>query len=178
MLRFKLGALFGFALGWAVGSGRANQFLEQLRAPADRPCGRIGLRCLAGPNGLIRMADEPDCVRLAIPLDTRYVRIVRLVARGVATTMGFDVEGVDDLRIAVEELCAALFDVSEGPALELAFEMHDGRVDVQGRTVAMPTATLDSERFALSEQILSVACDGYSLKVDSGIAYFSLSKRV
>jgi hypothetical protein len=35
VLRFKLGALFGFALGWAVGSGRANQFLEQLRAPAD-----------------------------------------------------------------------------------------------------------------------------------------------
>jgi hypothetical protein len=124
------------------------------------------------------MADGPDCVRLAIPLDTRYVRIVRLVARGVGSSMGFDVEGVDDLRIAVEELCAALFDLSEGPALELCFEMHEGRVEVQGRTVAVPTANVDPERFALSEQILGVACDGYSLKVDSGIACFSLSKLV
>ena len=124
------------------------------------------------------MVEGPDCVRLAIPLDTRYVRIVRLVARGVASAMGFDVEGVDDLRIAVEELCAALFDLSEGPSLELCFEMHDGRVEVQGRTVAMPQANVDSERFALSEQILSVACDGYSLKVDSGIACFRLSKLV
>jgi hypothetical protein len=122
------------------------------------------------------MVDGPDCVRLAIPLDTRYVRIVRLVARGVGATMGFDVEDVDDLRIAVEEMCAALFDVSEGPELELSFEMHPDRVDVEGRTVTMATAMLDSERFALSEQILSVACDGYSLKVDRGIARFTLHK--
>jgi hypothetical protein len=124
------------------------------------------------------MSDEPDCVRLTIPLDTRYVRIVRLVSRGVGTAMGFNVEDVDDLRIAVEELCAALFDVSAGPALELSFEMHEDRVDVEGRTIATPEATLDAERFALSEQILSVACDGYSLKVDSGIARFSLHKLV
>jgi len=124
------------------------------------------------------MSDEPDCVRLAIPLDTRYVRIVRLVARGVGSAMGFNVEDVDDLRIAVEELCAALFEVSNGPALELCFEIHDDRVDVEGRTVAMPKATLDAERFALSKQILSVACDGYSLKVDGGIAHFSLHKLV
>jgi hypothetical protein len=133
---------------------------------------------VAGSDGLIRMAEAPHCVRLAIPLDTRYVRLVRLVARGVGSTMGFDVEKIDDLRIAVEELCAALFDLSEGPALELSFELHEDRIDVHGRTVAMPTATVDSERFALSEQILTVACDGYSLKVDSGIARFSLHKLV
>ena len=124
------------------------------------------------------MDDEPHCVRLAIPLDTRYVRIVRLVARGVGTTIGFDVEDLDDLRIAVEELCAALFEVSEGPAVELSFEIGGDRVDVHGRTGTMPQATVDRERFALSEQILSVACDGYSLKVDSGIACFSLHKLV
>jgi hypothetical protein len=36
VLRFKLGALVGFALGWAVGSGRASEFFEQLRAPDER----------------------------------------------------------------------------------------------------------------------------------------------
>jgi serine/threonine-protein kinase RsbW len=122
------------------------------------------------------MVDEPDCVRLEIPLDTRYVRIVRLVARGVGAAMGFDVEDVDDLRIAVEEMCAALFDVSQGSAMELSFEIHQDRVDVQGRAASMPTATLDAERFALSEQILRVACDGYRLNVDDGTARFSLHK--
>jgi hypothetical protein len=122
------------------------------------------------------MGDESDCVRLEIPIDTRYVRIVRLVARGVGASMDFDVEDVDDLRIAVEELCAAMFEVSAGPVLELDFEIGDGRVDVQGRTNAAPTASLDAERFALSEQILNVASDGYDLKVDGGIARFCLRK--
>jgi len=122
------------------------------------------------------MSGAAECVRLSIPLDTRYVRIVRLVARGVGTAMGFDVEGVDDLRIAVEEMCAALFDVSAGPEVELSFQVHDNRVDVEGRTVSNPSSTLDSGRFALSEQILNVACDGYSVKVNGESARFSLHK--
>jgi|SRR4051794_15680915 len=122
------------------------------------------------------MSEGPECLRLSIPLDTRYVRIVRLVARGVATGMGFDVEGVDDLRIAVEEMCAALFDVSAGPELELSFKIQGDRIDVEGRTASSSSATLDRERFALSEQILNVACDGYSVKVNGEINRFSLHK--
>jgi hypothetical protein len=42
VLRFKLGALFGFALGWAVGSGRANEFFDQLRSRDNRVVGEAG----------------------------------------------------------------------------------------------------------------------------------------
>jgi hypothetical protein len=31
MMRFKLGALLGFAAGWAVGSGRAAEFWEEVQ---------------------------------------------------------------------------------------------------------------------------------------------------
>jgi hypothetical protein len=31
MLKMKLGALFGFAVGWAVGSGKAKQFWEEFQ---------------------------------------------------------------------------------------------------------------------------------------------------
>ena len=39
MLRFKLGAILGFAAGWAVGSGRANEMWQRMRASgrADLP---------------------------------------------------------------------------------------------------------------------------------------------
>ncbi len=38
MLRMKLGALLGFALGWAVGTGKAKQFWEELQGkPANSP---------------------------------------------------------------------------------------------------------------------------------------------
>jgi hypothetical protein len=31
MLKMKLGALLGFAVGWAVGSGKAKQFWEEFQ---------------------------------------------------------------------------------------------------------------------------------------------------
>jgi hypothetical protein len=40
MLRFKLGALIGFGIGWAVGSGRAAEFWNEISGSgggASRP---------------------------------------------------------------------------------------------------------------------------------------------
>jgi hypothetical protein len=31
MLKFKVGVLLGFALGWAVGSGRASEFWDRIQ---------------------------------------------------------------------------------------------------------------------------------------------------
>ena len=43
-------------------------------------------------------------IELVLPADTRLVRVARLVASGVATAAGFDVDEVEDLRIAVDEV--------------------------------------------------------------------------
>ena len=122
--------------------------------------------------------DRADCVRLQLPVDPQYMRVARLVASGLGTTIGFDVEAVDDLRIAVDELCAAMVEVSDGDVLDLSFEVRDDGIEVEGSTVAAPTAQLSPDRFALSEQILGVACDRYSLSIDGGTARFTLYKRV
>jgi len=38
MLKMKLGALLGFAIGWAVGSGKAKEYWEELQGKsATRP---------------------------------------------------------------------------------------------------------------------------------------------
>ena len=43
MLKFKVGLMFGFALGWAVGSGKAKQFWEDMQGkPATRPARPFG----------------------------------------------------------------------------------------------------------------------------------------
>ena len=121
--------------------------------------------------------DRPHCVRLQLPVDPQYMRVARLVASGLGATIGFDVEAVDDFRIAVDELCAAMVEVSDGEALDLSFEVGDDGIEVEGRTATAPTAQLSPDRFALSEQILGVACDRYSLNIDGGIARFTLYKR-
>ena len=124
------------------------------------------------------MEREDSVVRLELPIDTRYIRVARLVASGMGSTAGLDIEGVDDLRIAVDELCAALFELADGGPVALTFALRDDGVEVQGEARAAPSAHIDTERFALSEQILGVACDRFSLDVDGGVARFSLHKRL
>jgi len=124
------------------------------------------------------MDGEVSVVRLELPVDTRYIRVARLVASGMGATAGLDVDAVDDLRIAVDELCSALFELAGGGPVALTFQLNEQAVDVEGRAPAAPAARIDKERFALSEQILGVACDRYSLDVDDGVARFSLHKQI
>jgi serine/threonine-protein kinase RsbW len=116
-------------------------------------------------------------IELVLPADKRMVRVARLVASGVATTAGFDVEEVEDLRIAVDELCTALVEGGDGGALLLGFDLGDGEVSIIGTTSATGVAAFEPERLALSRQILAVVVDNYDLHTDHGQISVRLHKR-
>jgi serine/threonine-protein kinase RsbW len=140
---------------------------------------RLAERVEAGPShdGSVTDAGEDRIVRVQLPVDSRYIRVARLVAAGLASTAGFDVDAVDDFRIAVDELCAALLEVGEiDGSVELMFAVRDGEVEVDGRTATPGTASFDSDRLDLSRQILDVACDTYTLSMDGTYAVFSARK--
>ena len=64
--------------------------------------------------------------RLVIPAATRYLRLARLTAAGLAGDLGFRVDSVEDLRVAVDELCAVIIDgTPAGTMLELTYREHD-----------------------------------------------------
>jgi len=128
-----------------------------------------------GHDGVVTDRQE-RLVRLELPVDSQYIRVARLVASGLGATAGLDVDGVDDLRIAVDELCAALFEVGRGPFVELTFAVLADEVRVTGRTEAPSVGDFDPERLVLSRQILDVACDAYTLTLDGGYAQFSMRK--
>jgi hypothetical protein len=55
MLKFKVGALLGFGIGWAVGSGKAAAFWEDIRKSAENRRASSGAR---GENTFERRLDE------------------------------------------------------------------------------------------------------------------------
>jgi hypothetical protein len=116
-------------------------------------------------------------IELVLPADTRLVRVARLVASGVATTAGFDVEEVEDLRIAVDELVTALVEGGDGSALLLGFDLGEGEVTVIGSTSASSGAAFEPDRLALSRQILSVVADEHDLSADHGQISVRIRKR-
>lgn len=116
-------------------------------------------------------------IELVLPGDPRMVRLARLVASGIASSAAFDIEEIEDLRIAVDEGCTALIEVGDGGRLELSFELDGATVTVEGSTVAAGDATLDPDRLSLSTQILKVVTDEHDLTVNHGRAIFRLRKR-
>ncbi len=116
-------------------------------------------------------------IELALPADTRLLRLVRLVASGLASTAGFDVDELDDLRIAVDEAVASLLEGGDGTRLNLRFDVGVSEVGMSGSTPAAPGSPLDADRVELSTQILAAVCDDHELDVSGGNVTVRITKR-
>ena len=117
-------------------------------------------------------------VELSLPPDSRYMRLARLMASGVATTSGLPLEEVEDFRIAVDELCATLIELGDGEVVRLTFELGRDVLVVVGTTRGAPTDSIDEERLTLSRQILDVVTDGHELTRDGDSVSFLARKVV
>jgi hypothetical protein len=130
------------------------------------------------PTGVARVDSTLEGpIELALPADTRLLRLVRLVASGLASTAGFDVDELDDLRIAVDEAVASLLEGGDGSRLTLRFEIGDAEVGMAGSTPAGPGTALDADRVELSTQILAAVCDDHELDLSDGNVRVRITKR-
>lgn len=119
-------------------------------------------------------------VRLAVPALPEYVRLARLTAVGLASRLGFTFDDVEDLRIAVDELCYLLVGAEGRPgSITLTFAMDGTGLVITGRGPAAaapsdwsgsaPSADVGPAEFAeLSEQILSAVVDEYDATREDG----------
>lgn len=81
-----------------------------------------------------------DRVRLSLPAVPEYVRFARIVAASLAARLGFSYEEVEDLRLAVDELCHALIVAKAVPSqgapdratVELHYTTTDVAIEVEG----------------------------------------------
>jgi len=74
-----------------------------------------------------------DEVRLAVPATPEFLRLARLTASGVASRLSFTYDEVEDLRLALDELCFALIGPDGRAGLvELRYSVLDGSLEVRG----------------------------------------------
>jgi anti-sigma regulatory factor (Ser/Thr protein kinase) len=166
----------------ADGGARASEVWFTVPQPEEPPPETRAARHSEGvvfaPAATHRLEDgDATVVRLEIPPQTRVVRAARLVASGLASTAGFDVDDVDDMRIAVDELCAVLFELGAGGFVNITFATRPGEIEVFGQTTANDDEA-DPTRIGLSLQILDAACDEFSWTVADGVARVRIEKRL
>jgi hypothetical protein len=123
--------------------------------------------------------DKPtrDEVRLAVPATPEFLRLARVTATGLASRLGFTFDEVEDLRLAIDELCYALIG-SKGRTgtVDLRYLVLGEALEVEGvgnfeETVADITLS------ELSERILTALVDEHDLVPSDGHPRFRLLKR-
>jgi hypothetical protein len=121
-----------------------------------------------------------DVVELSIPVRADLVVLARLTAATVASRAGFDVEEIEDLRLAVDELCVSLVDEGGAGRLSLRFLRGDEQIEVSctyhpdGAT--RPTA-MGTPSDGLSARILDALVDEHGRDSTNGSPRIWLRKR-
>jgi serine/threonine-protein kinase RsbW len=118
-----------------------------------------------------------ETVRLIVPASLEYIRIVRLTASGIASRLGFDVDEIEDLRVAIDELASMVVERSAAGDLELAFTTADHQLTIEGRAPASGP-NVDTSIEELTTQILNAVSDKYELRNSDGSISFSCVRRL
>ncbi len=125
-------------------------------------------------------------VRLVVPAAPEYLRLVRLTAACLASRLGFTFDEVEDLRIAVDELCFHLLGDAHNPesnpsgvmdedrTMDLVYSAGSDSITITGRTGLSGAIPEPSE---LSEQILDALVDEHEVIGDDGMITFRLMKQ-
>lgn len=117
-----------------------------------------------------------DEVRLAVPARPEFLGLARVTAAGLASRLGFTYDEVEDLRLAIDEICFGITG-SKGMdgILELDFALGTDGLTVRGYgNFPAPGPVRLSE---LSEVILNALVDEHSVDDGADGPRFYLYKR-
>ena len=111
---------------------------------------------------------ERDRVELSLPARPDLLFLVRMTAAAVASRADFGYDQIEDLRLAIDELCLTVCgeDAAEG-RLQLLFKWGDDAIEI----VALYDAESDGGRPGaneLSERILDALVDEHGADVVGG----------
>ncbi|HQK96293.1 MAG TPA: ATP-binding protein [Armatimonadota bacterium] len=74
---------------------------------------------------------SPGTVTLALPADPRLIRVVRLAVSGLAAELGFNLDEIEDLKLAIGEACTDRLEHAPGATLTVRLSYGDGELTAE-----------------------------------------------
>ena len=122
----------------------------------------------------VDVADEVEVrtvgpVRLELPPDPSLSRVARLAASGVASLTGFNVDEIDDIKVAVSEVMVALIEHGADCTIAVEFDVSVGSFTVRGTTV-IDDFDVNHPDLVLCRTVLSAVCSDHGVELNDGRA--------
>jgi hypothetical protein len=123
----------------------------------------------------LRAASE-DEVRLAVPAKPEFLGLARVTAAGLASRLGFSFDQVEDLRLAIDEICFGMTGSNgRDGVLEVHFLLSPETLTVRGE--GHFSGPSRAQLSPLSEVILNALVDEHSISDGDGNPRFQLIKK-
>jgi hypothetical protein len=120
--------------------------------------------------------DAAVAVTLVINTTNDHIQFARLTTTAVAAKVGFDYDAIEDLRMAVSELCGTVIaHATTRSELTLTCRADPHGIDVTGRAPAAD-GIHEVEPDELSEQVLSAVTNEHTYAVVGGEVQFTMHR--
>jgi hypothetical protein len=115
-------------------------------------------------------------LEITVPGDPRVLRVLRLVASGVASLGSLSLDGVEEVRVAVDELGATLIGASGGGPVTVRFELDADNLCVEGSTETASAAPLEVD--PLTDRILDAVATSHEWTTEGTTARCRIQKQL
>ncbi|MGA3214896.1 MAG: ATP-binding protein [Acidimicrobiales bacterium] len=131
-------------------------------------------------------SEQRETIELSFPAQPGLVVLARFAAATMAARAGFDVEEIEDLRLAVDELCVSFGPMSEDGCVRMELDRDHDTVSIVGsfepfarpRAVGQERTDSSWEKAAeLSELLLDSLVDDHGRENRNGKSVAWLRKR-
>ena len=117
----------------------------------------------------------PTPIVLKVPGEVRFLRQVRVVARGIATACGLSSDESDDFRLVVDEVAGAMLGSGDGADITLRFHMDGDALAVEASTRSPEPRGPEVDRVSVSRQVLQLLTRAHRLVRDGSVLRFGVS---
>lgn len=117
-------------------------------------------------------------VKVAIPAEEGFVAVARLAASTLANRDDVSYEHVQDVVVAVDELCSILVKAAApGQVLEVTYELNSDKLDIRGEVLVAGGRGREDLVPWLVDRVLRAATDSYQLQLRGERVAFAMTKR-
>jgi serine/threonine-protein kinase RsbW len=118
-------------------------------------------------------------ITISVPARTGYVHVLRAVTAGVAASLDFPIDEIDDLRLAVDEASAHLISGAAGSQrITVRLTPGEDRLEVLAWGDADGAWSPEEAKRSMSWHVLSALADEASLDQVDGAPAIRFSKRL